>query len=166
MAQLDLNGIKTAIKTILDNANVVGGSPIDLSNGLQYRVKKVLKIDPEKIVIQVDLFPLVTILIQDKTIKQSGIAINQVNAKRETDLTIEVLAACWDERWIDVTQDPPVEQAEKLAENIEEILRSNPTLGGTVLWAIPTATKFYSNIIAEDVNLRSAVITLNARAYY
>jgi hypothetical protein len=64
--RVDLNGIKTQIKVLLDSENTTGASIIDLSSGLanSKRVQKILKVNPEMIVPQASFFPLVTCYIE------------------------------------------------------------------------------------------------------
>ena len=75
-SRVDLNGIKTELKSLFDTANTTTASPIDLSSNLSNskRVNKVLTIHPEMILPQASLFPLVTCYIDSKTIKRLDIA--------------------------------------------------------------------------------------------
>lgn len=168
MAQIDIDGIKSAVKSILDAANTTTGSPIDLSSGLATRVNRVLKVDPNRIMIQPSFYPFITIVASDKQLQQTSIGVggNMTNAKRQADLTLDIFCACHEPFVTNINEDQGAENAEKLAENIEEILRANTTLNSTVKWSVPRETIWDNAQVDEETNLRAAIIPLVCRVYY
>ena len=66
-AVVDLNGIKSTLKTLFDTANTTTASPVDLSNNMTQRVKRVLTVNPEQIPPQASFFPFVTSYITSKS---------------------------------------------------------------------------------------------------
>ena len=93
MGQVDIDGIKTQIKSILDTANTTTASPIDLSAGLRRRVQKVLKIHPLKIYTEPVLFPWVSMYIESKEIEQitMGHRGSQSTALRQAELIVNMM---------------------------------------------------------------------------
>ena len=163
---LSLSNIKENIRYVLDNANDVSGSPIDLSSNLSTRVKKVLKINPEKIPVQASYYPFVTVYIDNKTMNPDTIARNQLTGKRKGDLTINIAAAIWNQNFSDVENDPADNDLEYLMENIENILRAYPTLGNEVNWQEARNVSYYSYPLDEQTHLRGAILEIVAKVWY
>lgn len=166
MAQIDLNGLKTAIKSILDTANTTTGSPIDLSQNLNDRVQQVLKVHPGRISIQASFYPYITMFIDDKAIELASIARNQVSAKRLAELEINIVGAVSENIITSVNADDADEEIEALMENIEEVLRSNDTVNSTVKWAKPTRVNYHGAAFDEESIIRAATMTFNATVEY
>jgi hypothetical protein len=168
MAQVDLDGIKGALKSILDAANTTTGSPIDLSNGLNTRVQRVMNIDPNRIVPQPSWFPFITTVVSDKDIEQitMGHAGSQASARREADITLDLFAACYEPLFSDINEDQGQENIEQLMENLEEVLRSNPKLSDTVDWAIPSGVRYGDIPYDEETHCRAGILTLECKVYY
>ena len=163
---LDLNGIKTELKSIFDAANTTTSSPIDLSQGLTKRVQKVLTLNPEMIRPQASFYNFVTCYIKDKTVEMDQIAVNQLNIKRESTVTIDVMGAVFNMNMQSVTDDPADTDINYLMENIEMVLRTNPTLNGKVKWQKPEAIRYFASSINQQNNVRVGILTLEAKAYY
>ena len=167
MAQVDLSDIKTQIKSILDTANTTTGSPIDLSNGLTNRVNKVLKINPDMFPVQASFFPCVTCYIDSKTsIEQDTIARTMTIAKRKSNIVIKINVGVYQNNCPDVTEDKSSQECEQLMENVEEILRANPTLTNTVKWSAPTEVQYYTSMINQETVVRAAEMDLKAVIFY
>ncbi len=166
-ARTDLNGIKTALKSLFDTANTTTASPIDLSSGLSnsQRVKKVLTVHPEFIRPQASFFPFVTCYVDEKQIDSDQIAGNQLNANRMSDLTINIVGAVFNANMTDVTKDPADDDINYLMENIELVLRSSPNLSGAVKWQKPTGINYFSS---QDLkgHIRYGVLILTAKVNY
>lgn len=164
----DLNGIKTQVQTILLAANTTTGSPIDLSADLadSVRVREILKIHPELIVPQASFFPLVTCYISDKSQKRDDIASTQLAAKRRSTITMDVVGSVWNNNFKVDDEDPADEDINHLMENIELILRSNPTLNGKVTWQKPTSCRYYTTILDEQTHLRSGILRYECEIFY
>ena len=166
MAQFDIAGLKNQIKSMFDTANTTTGSPIDLSKGMNDRVQQVFKINPNKLPVQASQFPCITIFLDGKDINQVTTALNQVNARRKGELELKIMGSVWENNFTNVSTDDGDEEIELLMENVEEILRSNPTLGGKVNWAIPDDITFHSGILSEETHLRAGIMSLKAHIYY
>jgi hypothetical protein len=164
----DLNGIKSAIQSILTAANTTTASPIDLSKDLadSVRVREILKIHPEMIVPQASFFPLVTSYIADKTNKRDDIASSQLNAKRRATITVDIVGSVWNNNFKADDEDPADEDINHLMENIELILRSNHTLNNTVNWTKPQGCRYYTTILDEQTHLRSGILRLDCEIFY
>ena len=167
-ARVDLSGIKTAIKTLLDSANTTTGSPIDLSSGLSNskRVQQVLKVNPEMIIPQASFFPLVTCYVESKNIKSLDIASTQIVAKRRATATINIVGSVWNSNFTSVSEDPADEDINYLMENIELILRSDYNLSGKVNWQLANVCEYYTTIMDEQNHLRSGILKLNCEVFY
>lgn len=94
------------------------------------------------------------------------IAKDQLSAKRKADISIDVVGAVFNQNVLDVTKDPADEDINYLMENIELVLRSDPTLSGAVLYQRPTACQYYSTIIGSNVHLRVGILKLEATLFY
>lgn len=167
MSQINISQLKTDIKSLFDAANTTTANPVDLSNGLNTRVQNVFKINPEKLPIQASLFPALTMFVESKSIAQDGIALNQVNARRKGELEIKIMGAVWQNTYTNVSTDDADEEIEQLMENVEQILRNNPTLGNTqVNWALPLDCTFHTGILNEEAHMRAGILSLRAHIYY
>lgn len=167
-ARVDLNGIKEQIQTILAAANTTTATPIDLSSGLanSIRVREVLKVHPEMIRPQATIFPLVTCYIKEKSEVGSDIASSQLNMKRRSTISIEIVGSVWNNNLNTYDEDPADEDINYLMENIELILRSNSTLNNKVNWHRATGCKYYNTALDEQTHLRSGILTLEAQVWY
>lgn len=165
-SRVDLNGIKTELKSLFNTNNTTTASPIDLSSGLTRRVQKVLSVHPEFIPIQASHYPAVTCYISEKPIEVADIAKDQLNAKRKTKVTIDIVGAIFNQNVLDMTKDPADEDLNYLMENIEYILRTDSTLNGKVLWQHPIGCSYYSSMLGSKVHLRVGVLKVEAIVFY
>lgn len=161
---LDIANIKDQFKSIMDTANTTTAS-YDLSTSLDKRVQKVLTINPLKIPVQTTWYPYVTIYTVEKPIQLTTVG-NQATAKRRSDIQFGVIGGIFEANIPTKTADRSDNQIEQLAENIEEILRSNSTLNNTVDWSYPTRTRFHNIGLNEETILRTAILSLVAKVYY
>jgi len=168
MAQIDLDGVKSAIKSILDAANTTTASPVNLSNGLATDVQRVMKFDPNRIAPQPSWFPFVTVSLSDKDIEQQtmGHTSSQISALREGTLTFDIFAACYEPFFTDLNEDQGQENVEILMENMEEILRANVLLNSTVKYSVPTGVQYGDIPFDEETHLRAGILTLECKVYY
>jgi hypothetical protein len=167
-ARVDLNGIKTAIRNTLLAANTTTASPIDLSSGLSNskRVRNILKVNPEMIIPQASMFPLVTCYIDGKPIKSMDIAKTQLDSKRRATINVNVVGTIWNNNFTSITEDPADEDINYLMENIELALRADYNLGGSVNWQIASECKYYTSVLDEQTHLRSGVLSINCEVFY
>lgn len=167
LGQLNVNSIRSKIKTILDDANTTTGSPIDLSANVSSRVKMVALTHPEKLLQQRSKSPLIAIYSERKLINSEGIAANMVNPKRRGELNLKIAGIILNQNTSSATEDPSDKDMEYLMENIEEVLRSFPNLDGetSVLWAMPTDISYFS-APGKSVYFRAAIMDLTVRTQY
>jgi hypothetical protein len=163
---VDLNGIKDNIKTLMDSKNVALSTPVDLSNNLTQRVKKVLTVNPEMIPPQASFFPFVTCYITAKNIIQDDIAKDQLSTKRKAEISIEIVGAVFNQNQTSVTKDPADTDINYLMENVELILRSDYNLGNKIKWQKPNDVQYYTSVVDARNHIRAGIMKITAIAYY
>lgn len=168
MAVLDIPGIKTQIKSVLDTANTTTGSPIDLSNGLTTRVQKVLTYNVEMIPIQPSFFPCVTVFTKEKDVESLDMAVNALIGRRKITLNMSIVGLVWVDTMTSgfELRDLAEDQVEKLMENVEQVLRSDPTIGGAVNFSHPTKVTYHTFSMNEGAVMRAAIMNLMAKVIY
>ena len=165
MARTDVVGIKDTIKSLFDSANTTTASPIDLSSDLTKRVQKTMTLHPDMIRPQASFFPFVTCYVDDKAVVSKQIAVNQTTAKRDSEITLKIVGAVFNQNLTDVTKDPADNDINYLMENIEQVLRSNPNLSGKVLWQAPESVEYFTTADLSNA-VRYGILTLKARVSY
>lgn len=166
-SRLDLAGIKTEIKNVLDGANSAGASPVDLSNSMNDRVQKVFTKNPNLLFhIQSSQYPWVTIWTEDKSNFQDTMSRTQLGAKRVCDVSINIAGAVYEDNILNADLDEAQDQIEELMENVEYILRSNDTFNGKVLHHSPQALSYGELPMSEDAHLRLGVLTIQCKVHY
>jgi hypothetical protein len=170
VARADLPGIKTAIQTILEDANTTTGSPIDLSDSLTSRVKKVLQINPQTMSQpQPSFFPCITMFYDAKDIQQQDIAASQLNGRMRGEIDIKIVGFVWIDNINTANfqyKDLADNECEQLMENIEQVLRSDPTLGGKAISARAVNVTYHTYPAAEDAHMRAGILTYKIRTQY
>jgi len=161
---IDLNNFKTQIKTIFDAANTTTAST-DLSSGLVRRIQRVVKYNPGKLPIQASLYPCVAIHTAAKTIENVTIARTQANGKRKAEIDFTIDGIVWNSA-IDSDGDPADDDCESLMENIEEIMRANPTVAGIATWSFPTAVTYHQIRLDEESHMRIGRMNYRATVFY
>jgi hypothetical protein len=151
---------------MLDSANTTTASPIDLSSDLTSRVKRVMSVHPEMIVPQASFYPFVTCYILDKPIERDDIAKDQLSAKRQAKIDIEVVGAVFNQNVTSVDKDPADTDINYLMENVELVLRSDPSLGGLVKWQRPQDIKYYTTMFDAQTHIRAGILRLQASVFY
>ena len=159
---VNISDIKTQFKSIMDAANIVGATYY-LSTGMNKPVNKVFKVNPLKIPITATKYPYVTIYSDIKDIQQTNINTTFKIAKFGANLSMLVVGGVWETKVTNETEDNADEEIEKLMENIEEILRRNHTLNGTVKWCKLERVEYHTLPISEDVHIRYGVGNLMVR---
>ena len=162
---IDLNSLKEKIQTMLQTANTTTAS-VDLSSGMTHRVQRVLKVNPQKIPVQVSYYPYVTCYIDTKKIKNKTIAVNQATGKRLADVSVKVIGVVRQFLNADTEVDPADDECEILLESIEQILRNDPTLAGFANWSFPDAVTYHNVQLEEEANIRAGILNLNVSVYY
>ncbi len=150
-----LNNIKTQLKSIFDAANTTTASPIDLSSDLTTRVQKVLTVHPNLIPVQASYWPFVSCYVESKDPNAgTDIAGDQLQAKRKGKVKIFVVGGFYNENFVTDTKDPADDDINYLMENIELVLRGNPTLKLTVKWQKPVDVKYMVAPMSEQTHIR------------
>ena len=163
---VDLNGILDFIKTTLDAANTTTGSPIDLSESVTSRVKKVLTVNPKRIPMQASYFPAVTCWISDKESGRDDIAKDQLITKRQSEIIINIAGMVFNQNMSTNDKDPSDRDINYLMENIELILRSIPNINSKVSHSSYSGTKYYSSGLNAQTHLSAGIITLTGKVFY
>lgn len=162
---IDLNNIKESLRFILNQQND-SSLDVDLSAGMVNRVRKVLKINPEKIPIQASFFPCVTVFVDGKSVDLETMAKSQVIGQRRALIDVKIVGLVWNDTFAVDTEDPADEDLENLMENIELILRSHPTISQNATTSKPRGTDYFSFPVSEQTHLRAGVLTLEVRVDY
>lgn len=165
-AVIDLNGIKNDLKTLFDTANTTTASPVDLSNGLTQRVKKVLTVHPDYIRPQASFFPFVTCYMVSKEITRDDIAVTQLQAKREANITFEIVGGVFNQNQTDVTKDPADTDINYLMENVELVLRSNYNINTKIKWQRPESVSYYNLPLDATNHIRAGILRITAKVIY
>lgn len=162
---LDLNNLKEQVQTIFQAANTTTAST-DLSSGLARRVRRVVKLNPALIPIQANWYPYVSVYIDSKDVTLEDFAGTQALAKRSAEVNLKIVGGVWNTLDNDDEVDEADEDCESLMENIEAILRDNPTLGNAALWSRPERIQYYNMGLGEGACLRAGVMDLKATIFY
>lgn len=162
----DLNGIKDELISLFTTANTVGASPVDLSDGLNKRIQKVLGVRPDLLPIQASFYPCVTCYIDAKEVTGSDIARDQLSAKRQAEVRFDIVGIISDSKITDKTRDLASDDINRLMENIELILRSSPNLNGKVLWQAPQTCQYFAGSLDSQTQVRAGILSVKARVYY
>lgn len=165
-AVVDLNGIKTTLKALFDTANTTTASPVDLSNSMTQRVKRVLTVNPEQIPPQASFFPFVTCYITSKNISNDDIAKDQLSTKRKAEVSIDVVGAVFNQNQTDVNKDPADTDINYLMENVELVLRSDYNISGKVKWQKPSDVQYYTSVLDARNHIRAGILKLTATVLY
>ena len=166
MSVIDLGQIKTEIKSLLDTANTTTAAPLDLSSGMTDRVREVGTINITRIPFQPSFYPAVTIYYDNKIPEEATIARDQLQARRKAKLQIQIAGIVFLSTVTDDLTDDADNEIEKLMENIEQVLRQDSTLGGTVLWTGTDKTEFHNVNISEDSMMRVGIMDFFATVFY
>jgi len=170
---LDIVQIKDAVKALLERENHIAGNPRDLSQDLSARVKGVFKLHPQRFFIQGTQLPAVTIYTDRKSISPQTIATTQLAAKRKSVLTLFVAGVVWNPTMNTFDTDPADDDCERLLENVEEILRSEPQLKDltddnvNILWQMPTGVEYQNFSFGdEEGHYRVGLMTLDLTVFH
>lgn len=164
---VNITGLKTDIKSLLDTANDTAAS-YDLSTGLSRRVQQVNAYNPEKIMPEANILPAVFIWAAAKRVNLETINLSLASGKRKAEVMFSVAGAVWVPYTTTVTQDPADDDCEKLMENIEEVLRASDTLGGRAKWHLTSDVTYHTALApnGEDAHLRVGLMALKATVFY
>lgn len=167
MSVIDLNNLKEEIQTFLEDQNVSSGATIrDLSSDMQNRVTAVFKKHPRHLINQASLMPCVTVFIDGKTINNTTVSPNQrTQAKRKAEISIQIAGMIWDNNFASNDDDEAEDDLESLMENIEEILRNDPTVDGAVDWLVCEGVEYFT-LYKESAHMLTGVLLCKAHKFY
>jgi hypothetical protein len=167
MSVIDLNSLKENIQTFLEDQNTSTGATIrDLSSDMDNRVTKVFKKHPRHLINQASLMPCVTVFIDGKTIDNTTISPNQrTQAKRKASISIQIAGMIWDNNFASNDDDEAEDDLESLMENIEEIIRNDPTVDGAVDWLVCEGVDYFT-LYKTDAHMLTGVMTCRATKFY
>lgn len=152
--------IKENLRFIFNEANTTTAD-FDLSSGIgTKRVKKIVSKHPGRLPMQPAEYPYVAVYVDSKDIDLTTIAGSQKNGKRSHKLAFKVVGGVWNAKIPDKKLDAADDACEKLMENIEEVLRRNPTLAGVCLWQVPSGVTYHNKAMDEEANLRIGILSL------
>ncbi len=169
MARVPLTSLKSSVQSILETANTTTGSPIDLSDGLVSRVQKVLQINVERIPIQPSFYPCITMFYDGKQVTLQDIAGSMLTGRRRAEIDLKIVGIVWIDNMNTANfeyKDLADNECEQLMENIEQVLRTDPTLGGNALWSKTTDISFHSYVISEEAHMRAGIMNYKITAQY
>lgn len=162
---LDLNALKETLQTILGDANTVTAT-YDLSTSLATRVQRVVKLNPALINVQSNWYPFVSCYVESKDVELKDMVGTQLASKRQGDINLRIMGAVEVNLHADPETDEADDECEQLMENIEEVLRRNPTLNSAVLWQYPVRVKYYNQEVEEGACVRVGLLDLTATLLY
>lgn len=165
MSVADLNDIKDQIQSLLEGFNtttvgtIIAGTY--LSRNLSTRVQKVLKFNSARIPVQASWHNFVGIYAESKSLEEQDIALTQAGSTRISEVDVNIMGAIWNSQINTVDDDPADDDCESLMANVEEILASDATLGGSVVWHFPSGVKFHNTSLDDGIHLRYGIMNLN-----
>lgn len=162
---LDIVAIKNAFKAVLDAANT-STAAYDLSTSLTADVKTISTKSPNSYMFGADMLPAVAIWNDRKKVDMAGIVKDQITAKRKATITLNIAGVIWNNNYTSVNTDSSDNEIEKLMENIEEVIRRNPSINGTVLWQHPTDVTYHDLTLSEEQNYKVGIMTVECAQLY
>jgi hypothetical protein len=165
MTAINLQNLKTQMKTILDTANTTTAST-DLSGSMSARIQKVLTLNPAKIPPQASFYPFVTVFVEGKELPETDMAVSLGRAKRLAKVNISVVGAVFHSAITSDLDDPTELDINYLMENVEQILRDDTTLNGACKWHLPQSVDYYDIFNEEEPFLKAGELKMQATILY
>jgi len=170
MARIALSTIKSSVQSILDTANTTTGSPIDLSASLTSRIRQVLQINVELMPQpQPSFYPCVTMFYDSKQVTLQDIAGSMLTGRRRAEIDLKIVGIVWIDNMNTTNfqyKDLADNECEQLMENIEQVLRNDPTLGGNALWSRTVDCSYHNYPVSESSHMRAGVMTHKIAVMY
>lgn len=155
----------TALYNVLNNANTTTAA-VDMSSGLDERIKKVAVADPAVVNLRNYEFPAVFVKIDSKAENFEGIGgTGSARELKSADVEYQVVGL-YKKYGATTTNDALLTDIYKLADNIESVIRAEYTLSGTASWCQPAATDFIGPFEGEGTLIKGVMITVKARYYF
>jgi predicted transposase YbfD/YdcC len=161
----DYSSKLTALYNVLFNANTTTAS-VDLSSGLDSRVKIVSKADVATVNLRSYEFPAVFIKIENKSEDFEGIGgTGSARELKSADLSFQVVGL-YKKYGATTTNEDLLSDVYKLADNIESVIREEYTLSNTVSWCQPESTDFIGPFEGDGTLVKGAMISVKAKCYF
>lgn len=154
--------IKENLRYFFNDANTTTAN-FDLSSGLDSgkRVKKIMSKHPGKLPMQASEYPYVSMFVDSKDIELKDMAGDQKRAKRHHMIRLKIVGGVWNNKMSNKKIDSADDECERLMENIEEIIRRQPTLDGACLWHTPSGVTYHNKGMEEEAHLRIGILSLD-----
>jgi len=155
----------TALFNVLDDANTTTAA-LDLSTGLDERIKKVAMADPSAVNLRNYEFPAVFVTLDNKSEAFEG--IGGTGAARElksADVNFQIVGL-YKKYGATTTNDALLADVYKLADNIESVIREQYTASGTASWIGVDNTDFIGPFEGEGVMVKGVMITVKGKYYF
>jgi len=170
MARIPLSTIKSSVQSILETANTTTGSPIDLSDSLTSRIRQILQINVELMPQpQPSFYPCVTMFYDSKQVTLQDIAGSMLTGRRRAEIDLKIIGIVWIDNMNTANfqyKDLADNECEQLMENIEQVLRNDPTLGGNALWSKTVDCSYHNYPVSESAHMRAGVMTHKIAVMY
>ena len=165
MSVIDLAGIKTQIKSLLDTANTTTASTF-LSNNMTDKIQKVMTINPAKVPPQASFYPFVTTWVDSKDIDTETMTLNVSKGRKIAQINISVLGAIFHSPITSDLDDPTELDVNFLMENVEQILRDSTTLNSTCKWHLAESVEYFDIFNGDKPFLRAGQLKITANVQY
>lgn len=167
MAGFDLNGLKDKLQSVLQTANTTTAST-DLSDGLDSRVRFISKKNPDMVFTQATHHPSIHIYPDNKDITSVDIVKDQTSARRGGVYNMNIMGIYQDFNTENNDEDKAMKNLIAMMENVEQIYREDPTLGGTtgVRYQQPTGVQYGLAGYDEEAYFRVGVLSLQVKIFY
>lgn len=165
---INITTLKSNIKGLLDTANTTTAQA-DLSSNLTSRVQKVLTVNVERLPVQPSFFPCVTMFVESKDIELIDMAGSQLVGRRRGEIDVKLVGLVWIDNMNTADfelKDLADNEIEHLMENIEQVLRADPTLQGIAVSSKPTNVSYHSFSLQEEAHMRAGIMNLQVRVHY
>ncbi len=166
MTIVNYKNIIDNIQSTLQDANTITADYY-LSTNMAKKVVNVSKRNPNLISGQTSQFPSICIRIDNDTKTLEEMARTNISAKMRSDVVFSVIGIIYHNVLNDgnLADDPADDEIHYFAENVEEVLRRNHKLNGSVLYSVPTLVSFYEDLDEESF-FRTFVMDYKTTVFY
>lgn len=155
----------TALYNVLNNVNTTTAA-VDLSSGLDERIKRIAIADPAVVNLRNYEFPAIFIKIDDKDEDFEGIGgTGSARELKSANVNFQVVGL-YKKYGATTTNDALLSDVYKLADNIETAIRNEYTLSNTASWCQPIKTDFIGPFEGEGTLIKGVMITVKAKYYF
>ena len=166
MAVVNYKNVIDNIQSILKDWNKATAT-YDLSTNLDKRIGVISKRNPSFIVDQPSQLPAICIRIDNDTKAFEEMSRTNLQASKKSELTFSIIGLLWYNPLLGNVDanDPSDDEIHYMAENVEEVLRRNHKLNGSVLYSYPESIDFYEDL-DEESYFRTFVMSYKAILFY